>query len=127
MKKEYLESRGRNDKNAIGEFLSAMGHNVANAVMTGRTKDYEETRSLGSQKKYDNHETSKWVQEFENSVLEELENNDSDYPQRKIGVKEKVQWKKKKCPSCNLGFNKRSSSLNIELELEGGYYYTDRS
>ena len=44
MKKNYLEAKENNDDDAISDFLSSMGHNVALSVMQGRTDNYEETR-----------------------------------------------------------------------------------
>ena len=60
MKKEYLESRRLNEKNALGEFLSAMGYNVASAVMAGRTTDYEETHSQVSYRNNENQGEDDW-------------------------------------------------------------------
>ena len=114
MKKDYLESRRLNEKNTLGEFLSAMGYNVASAVMAGRTTDYEETHSQVSYRNDETHETSNWVPAFENSVLEEFENENNIYAHRKIGVKEPVKWKNKKCPSCSSGFNNKSFPLKCD-------------
>ena len=105
MKKDYLESRRRNDEDAIGQYLSSMGHNVASALMAGRETDYEETLSNTASATDDDHETSSWVPDFENSVLEVFENDNQAYAHRKIGRKEVLPWKNKKCPSCKLGFN----------------------
>ena len=105
LKKNYLEDKSRGETNTIGHFLSNMGHNVANAVMSGRIDNYEESRSKDAGEADDN-DVSNWVPELENSVLEELECSDP-YSHRKIGEKE-VLWKNKKCPSCKVGFNAKS-------------------
>ena len=60
------------------------------------------------------HETSNWVPEFENSVLEELGNENGAYAHRKVGVKEAALWKNKKCPSCKLGFITRSDPIKCD-------------
>ena len=62
----------------------------------------------------ENHETSNWVPAFENSVLEEFENENNIYAHRKIGVKEPVKWKNKKCPSCSLWIHNKSFPLKYD-------------
>ena len=56
-----------------------MGHNVASALMAGRETDYEETLSNTASATDDDHETSSWVPDFENSVLEVFENDNQAY------------------------------------------------
>ena len=51
---------------------------------------------------------SNWFPVNEDSVLEELKCND---PYAQVGEKEKVPWRKKKCPSCKLGFNTKSAPI----------------
>ena len=53
---------------------------------------------------------SSWVPRNEDSVLEELPCEDN-FDDRKIGVENKEPWKKKECPSCNLGFHLKSTSI----------------
>ena len=111
LKKNYLEARENNDSDAISDFLSSMGHNVASSLMQGRTDNYEETRRNSYVRDTDDLDTSSWIAKaHDESTLEELENPDT-YPQRKVGVKEPKAWKKKKCSSCKVGFNSRSNPI----------------
>ena len=108
LKKNYLLAKANGEKNAIGDFLSSMGYNVASSTMKGRTDEYEVSRDKKLIENDDDHDSSNWIVENENSVLEELENLDV-YNQRNIGEKNKP-WIGKKCPSCQAGFKNRSAT-----------------
>ena len=43
-----------------------------------------------------------------------LQNDNQAFANRKIGRKEVLPWKNKKCPSCKLGFNTKSSPLKCD-------------
>ena len=110
LKKNYLLGRENGERNAIGDFLSSMGHNVSTSMMQGRTDEYEESRGgTGATANDDDHDKSSWLPQNENSVLEELENRDT-YTHRKIGEKARP-WTGKKCPSCNAGFINKSATI----------------
>ena len=106
LKKNYLLARQNGESNAIGDFLSSMGYNVTSAMMKGRDDDYKVSQDQAVPGEDEDLDTSTWVVNNENSVLEELENPDC-YSQRKIGRKNKP-WTTKKCPSCSFGFNQKS-------------------
>ena len=53
-----------------------MGHNVMSANMAGRENDYEETQSQHAQTNDDDPYISSWIPTQENSLLEDLENED---------------------------------------------------
>ena len=54
------------DENAIGKFLSNMGHNVKSATHTERVNDYEETQGQENE----DPDISNWILRTENSMLE---------------------------------------------------------
>ena len=108
LKKNYLLARANGEKNAIGDFLSSIGYNVSSSTMKGRTDEYEVSRDKNLIENDDDHDSSNWIVQNENSVLEELDNQDV-YNQRKIGEKNKP-WIGKKCPSCKAGFKNRSAT-----------------
>ena len=113
LKKNYLDSRKRGEAGAIGDFLTSMGYNVKSATMSGRIDDYEESQSKSTPNDVENLDVSNWVPSNENSVLEELQCEDP-YSHRKVGEKEKVPWRNKKCPSCKLGFNTKSTPIKCD-------------
>ena len=110
LKKNYLLARQNEEKDAISIFLRSMGHNVMSATMSGRNNEYEESQS---QKAWDDNvdrRVSNWVPSNEDSVLEELSCEDN-FNNRKIGVRSREPWIRKKCPSCHLGFNSKSAPI----------------
>ena len=88
------------DVNAIDKFLSSMGHNVKTATLKGRVNEYEETQSAEAYEEDENPDISTWIPRDENSLLEDLEDNDV-YEHRNVG-----QHK--------LGFNKRSNPVKCD-------------
>ena len=69
-----------------------------------------------SQEAYDEHEdpdVSNWIPIDENSVLEDLPDDDV-YEYRKVGQKKPTEWKKEKCISCKIGFNNRSNPVKCD-------------
>ena len=113
LKKNYLDSKENGESDAIKDFLSSMGHNLVSSTMAGRTNDYEESRGPRLVDDSDDYETSNWVAENNDSVLEELENTDT-FKHRKIGKKEVKAWKNKKCSSCKVGFNSKSDPIKCD-------------
>ena len=76
LKKNYLLARANGEKNAIGDFLSSIGYNVSSSTMKGRTDEYEVSRDKNLIENDDDHDSSNWIVQNENSVLEELDNQD---------------------------------------------------
>ena len=86
LKKNYIRDRAAEDPDAITNFLSNIGYNVASAMMAGRVDEYEEARGKTSLEADDNNDVSTWVpNNLETSELEELECDDI-YSDREIGV-----------------------------------------
>ena len=110
LKKNYLLDRENGEQDAIAKFLRSMGHNVVDATMSGRTDEYQESRSKRAWETSGDKRVSSWVPRNEDSVLEELSCEDN-FENRKIGVKNKEPWKKKKCATCHLGFNSKSAPI----------------
>ena len=114
LKKNYVEARRNDDEDAISDFLASMGHNVASSMMQGRIDDYEETRRDSFVRESDDLDISNWMaSRGDDSTLEELENPDF-YENRRVGVKVPKPWIKKRCPSCRIGFNSRSSPIKCD-------------
>ena len=61
LKKNYLDSKQRGEKSAVGDFLSNMGHNVASARMKGRVNENEEAQSKSSSNRTEDHDVLNWV------------------------------------------------------------------
>ena len=113
LKKQYLEGKELGDEKAMDRFLSNMGHNVKSATMSGRVTDYEETTSQDTYGENENPDISTWIPRDENSILEDMENEDV-YEHRNVGERKKADWRKKKCVSCKLGFNARSNPVKCD-------------
>ena len=114
LKKNYIEARNNNESDAISNFLSAMGHNIATSTLQGKTSDYSETRRDSYVKNGENLDKSRWADfSRDDSTLEAFENPDV-YQNRKIGSKPIKPWNKKKCPSCKIGFNSRSNPIKCD-------------
>ena len=90
-----------------------MGHNVKTATLKGRVNEYEETQSAEAYEENENPDISTWIPRDENSLLEDLEDNDV-YEHRNVGEHKKPEWSKEKCISCKLGFNKRSNPVKCD-------------
>ena len=113
MKKQYLVAKEMGDSNAIDKFLSNMGHNVMSATMAGRVTEYEETQSQQTYESNEDPDVSNWIPTDENSILEDLENEDV-YEHRNVGQKKKASWRNEKCASCKSGFNSRSNPVKCD-------------
>ena len=113
MKKQYLKNKEMGDINALEKFLSNMGHNVKTAAQTGRVTDYQETRGQEAYEVHDDPDVSNWIPVDENSILEDLPNDDV-YEYRKVGQKKPAEWRKEKCVSCKIGFNNRSNPVKCD-------------
>ena len=61
VKKNYLLAKENGEKNAIGDFLSAMGHNITCSTMNGRDDDKEETRGTDLIDGEEDHDVYPWV------------------------------------------------------------------
>ena len=85
LKKQYLDSKDIGDVKAIDKFLSSMGHNVKTATLKGRVNEYEETQSAEAYEEDENPDISTWIPRDENSLLEDLEDNDV-YEHRNVGI-----------------------------------------
>ena len=114
LKKNYIEARNNGEDDAITNFLSAMGHNLASCKMQGRLDEYSETRRNSYVKNGEILDKSNWADiSRDDSTLEAFENPDT-YENRKIGSKPPKPWIKKKCPSCKGGFNSRSDPIKCD-------------
>ena len=64
LKKNYLLARENGERNAIGNFLSSIGYNVAVATMKGRTDEYEESRDANlNENNDDDNDRSNWMEQ----------------------------------------------------------------
>ena len=104
-----MEAKSRGETDAIGKYLSAIGHNVVSYLLKGRVDDYEETRGNPNESENSDRNISNWVPRNEISSLEEMENHDP-FEGRSIGVRVK-RVTSKKCPTCKLGFNAKSNPV----------------
>ena len=111
LKKNYLLAKENGEDGIISDFLCSMGHNVVSAIMTGSTKDYEETRGQDTYESGDEKDVSGWVPA--NEKLEELY-CDNPFSDRIIGVKKPVPWRNKKCTSCKVSFNTKSNPIKCD-------------
>ena len=101
------------DLDSISSFLSNMGHNVMSATMVGRVSDYEETQSQQTYGTEEDPDISNWIPVDENSILEDLVDEDV-YEHRNVGQRKKPSWSKEKCASCKAGFNSRSNPVKCD-------------
>ena len=75
-----------------------MGHNVKTATLKGRVNEYEETKSEETYEENENPDISTWIQREENSLLDDMEDEDV-YEHRNVGEYKKPWWRKEKCIS----------------------------
>ena len=108
-----MAGKDAGDTNAIDIYLSTLGHNVMSATMAGRENDHEETQSQHAYTNDDDPDISSWIPTQENSVFEDLENEDV-YEHRNIRQKKKPCWSNEKCASCKTGFNSRSKPVKCD-------------
>ena len=68
LKKNFL-ARENGEKDAIAKFLRSMGHNVVDATMSGRTDEYQESRSREASESNGDRRVSSWVPRNEDSIF----------------------------------------------------------
>ena len=75
--------------------------------------DYEETQSQHTYGNEEDPDISNWIPVDENSILEDLVDEDV-YEHRNVGQRKKPNWSKEKCASCKAGFNSRSNPVKCD-------------
>ena len=85
-----------------------MEHNVKTASQTGKVTEYQETRGQEVYGEDEDPDVCNLIPMDENSMLEDLPNDDV-FELRNVGQKKTAEWRKEKCASYKVGFNNRSN------------------
>ena len=110
--------RNVNLKKLIGEYLSTMGHNVISSTLVGSLTDQQQSQDPNNIIEEEDLDDASFWQVVEESMIEDFEEGDHPYNDRRIGITKKTQekeeeramhwWRCSICPSCKKGFNSKS-------------------